>query len=71
VNPFCAVCVDGVEGLEPGEDGRLECARCRGEHPRSGGYSFEGGRGGGNEGSLNHYREGTRRTPKRRPGGSR
>ena len=41
MTPFCAICVDGTEGLKPGEDGRLECARCRDEHPRQGGYAFD------------------------------
>ncbi len=44
--PFCALCVDGTEGLEPTEiDNKvvLTCKRCREEHPRDGGYSFSEG----------------------------
>jgi hypothetical protein len=38
---FCAICVDGTEDLKPGDDGRMECRRCREEHPIFGGYSFD------------------------------
>lgn len=37
----CAICTEGVVGLVRAADGRLECARCRDEHPRAGGYSFD------------------------------
>jgi hypothetical protein len=41
---FCAICIDGTDDLQRGEDGCLECARCRTEHPIYGGYAFDGGR---------------------------
>lgn len=37
---FCAICVEPGD-LVLSEDGFLECARCRDEHPRSGGYTFQ------------------------------
>lgn len=36
----CAICTEGLVGLVRAADGTLECARCRDEHPRAGGYSF-------------------------------
>ncbi len=39
---FCAICIDGTDGLERAEDGKLECGRCRDEHPNYRGYSFGG-----------------------------
>lgn len=44
MSDFCAICIDGTEGLMRADDGKLECHRCRGEHPIHGGYSFDGGR---------------------------
>ena len=38
--PFCSICVDGTEDLQPNEEGKLECRPCREEHPRYGRYNF-------------------------------
>jgi hypothetical protein len=40
---FCAICIDGTGDLRRNDEGYLECARCRDEHPIYGGYSFAGG----------------------------
>lgn len=47
--PFCAICLsparDAGDLQRSVEDDRLECRRCRNEHPRAGGYSFKSAAG--------------------------
>lgn len=69
MEPLCAICVSrpAFDFVELDGDGERYpvCSACSDEHPRSGRYSFEGGKA---DARLQPGGDGTKRTPRRATG---